>query len=84
MEPSDTLSVQTGQTPSADSVEVIKTFRKNIDAQILYAESLMGINSASGYPVPRAEITASAVRELGVVRTKRQEAKMWAGKILEA
>jgi hypothetical protein len=40
--------------PSIDTVEVSKTFRKNIDAEILYAESLMAINSASGYPTLQA------------------------------
>lgn len=66
------------------AVDIIKTFRKNIDAQIVYAESLMGTNSAVGYPVPQVDITAHAMRELSLVRTKLQEAKMWAGKMLEA
>ncbi len=63
----------------------IKQFRKNIDAQIVHVEDILKIN----LPVPENDDSVSfllrtnAGRELALVRTKLQEAKMWAGKVLE-
>lgn len=54
----------------------IKQFRKEIDANIQKAEGML-----IGYPSELQHI--SCARELSLVRTKLQEAKMWAGKILE-
>jgi hypothetical protein len=56
-------------------VESVKTFRKEIDANIQKAEAFMGNASPNG---------ANYGREMALVRTKLQEAKMWAGKVLEA
>lgn len=53
----------------------IKDFRKSIDAQIQRAEQYLDTTGAPG-PMKGA-------REMALVRTKLQEAKMWAGKILE-
>ena len=68
--------------PSPKAVKIIKDFRVAIDAQIIYAEYLLGIQSASSN-LAEAEIRNASARELALVRTKLQEAKMWAGKILE-
>jgi hypothetical protein len=54
----------------------IKQFRKEIDANIQKAESML-----ESYPVELQHISCG--REIALVRTKLQEAKMWAGKILE-
>ena len=54
----------------------IKDFRKEIDASIQRAERYL--DSAKDAPGPLL-----AAREMALVRTKLQEAKMWAGKILE-
>lgn len=51
-------------------------FRKEIDANIKKAESMLGIGEDS-HPSPVYG------REMALVRTKLQEAKMWAGKCLE-
>lgn len=58
------------QTNLAGFVEDIKTFRKEIDANINKAEAYLATPSNYG-------------REMSLVRTKLQEAKMWAGKVLE-
>lgn len=54
----------------------VKQFRKEIDANIQKAEEML-----AGYPAELRHI--SCAREIALVRTKLQEAKMWAGKILE-
>jgi hypothetical protein len=53
----------------------VKDFRKQIDAAIQKAEQFLGDKSPNG---------GSYGREMSLVRTKLQEAKMWAGKVLEA
>lgn len=52
--------------------EEIHGFRKEIDALIVKAESVIKPGEALPFG-----------RELAIVRTKLQEAKMWAGKMLE-
>ncbi len=54
----------------------VKDFRKEIDASIQKAEAML-----EKYPVELQGISCG--REISLVRTKLQEAKMWAGKILE-
>ena len=54
----------------------IKQFRKEIDANIQKAENML-----ANYPQELQNI--SCAREISLVRTKLQEAKKWAGKILE-
>lgn len=54
----------------------VKQFRKEIDANIQKAETMLD-------PYPVEVLHISCARELALVRTKLQEAKMWAGKILE-
>ncbi len=56
-------------------VDSVKDFRKQIDAAIQKAEQFMGNASPNG---------SNYGREMALVRTKLQEAKMWAGKVLEA
>lgn len=51
----------------------VHEFRKSIDANIQEADSM--IRDLKG---------AAGAREAALVKTKLQEAKMWAGKILEA
>jgi hypothetical protein len=51
-------------------VDIIKQFRKDIDAQIQRAEQLW---------VPDTVYH----RQMGIVKTRLEEAKMWAGKVLE-
>jgi hypothetical protein len=63
--------METTQTDIQGFVSDIKTFRKEIDASIQKAEAYLK-PSVSTYG-----------REMSLVRTKLQEAKMWAGKILE-
>lgn len=53
-------------------VSDIKDFRKSIDALIQRSELYLD-----------APFKMKATREMSLVRTKLQEAKMWAGKILE-
>lgn len=69
-----------GQTVEAKAfnafVADIKDFRKEIDASIQRAERYL--DTAKVVPGPLL-----AAREMALVRTKLQEAKMWAGKILE-
>lgn len=57
-----------------DPLMVIHELRKEIDANIFAAEQLL--MNPTGHYKP-------AGREIALVRTKLQEAKMWAGKILE-
>lgn len=57
-------------------VAEVKQFRKEIDANIQKAEDML-----SRYPSEFQHISCG--REVALVRTKLQEAKMWAGKILE-
>ena len=54
----------------------VKVFRQEIDANIQKAEAMLNV-----YPKELRDI--SCAREIALVRTKLQEAKMWAGKILE-
>jgi len=54
----------------------VKDFRRQIDACIQRAEAMLEV-----YPKDLRDI--SCAREISLVRTKLQEAKMWAGKILE-
>jgi hypothetical protein len=54
----------------------IKEFRREIDANIQKAEKMLEV-----YPTELQH--TSCAREIALVRTKLQEAKMWAGKILE-
>ena len=51
--------------------EDIHEWRRQLDAQIQCAERMLASRPEKG------------ARELALVRTKLQEAKMWAGKILE-
>lgn len=69
--------------PSEQAVQTVKKLRQNIDAQISAVEHLMGINSATLMGSVENEIRSAGARELALVRTKLQESKMWAGKILE-
>ncbi len=63
--------------PQVDSyLAEVKEFRREIDANINKAEEML-----SKYPSELRDI--SCAREIALVRTKLQEAKMWAGKILE-
>ena len=55
----------------------IKHFRKEIDANIQIAERYIGSSDVT------SEFHRKYVREMSLVRTKLQEAKMWAGKVLE-
>jgi len=57
-------------------IKDVKQFRKEIDANIQKAENMLEV-----YPVNLLHV--SCAREISLVRTKLQEAKMWAGKILE-
>lgn len=52
----------------------IHAFRKAVDGLIQEAES---------YLPPKAPAGFIAAREMSLVRTKLQEAKMWLGKVLE-
>lgn len=66
-------TTQSSITPEefAAFVADIKSFRVEIDASIQRAEKWSGQPQRYGF------------REMALVRTKLQEAKMWAGKILE-
>ncbi len=57
-------------------VAEVKQFRKEIDANIQKAEDMLA-------RFPKEYQQVSTAREIALVRTKLQEAKMWAGKILE-
>ena len=71
---------EVGQIGEQKSVEdymlEVKQFRKEIDANIQKSEAML-----ENYPIEYQHI--SCAREISLVRTKLQEAKMWAGKILE-
>lgn len=56
-------------------VASVKNFRKEIDALVQTSEKFLQ------EPAPARN---SYGREMSLVRTKLQEAKMWAGKVLEA
>ena len=71
----EATNAQVQKSVDAFTVEV-KQFRKEIDANIQKAEEML-----SGYP--KDILHMSCAREISLVRTKLQEAKMWAGKILE-
>lgn len=68
---------QTSQETVDAYVAKIKQFRKEIDANIVKSEAI-----TLGFPEEKTLILMST-RELSLVRIKLQEAKMWAGKILE-
>jgi hypothetical protein len=63
--------------PNVITQEQVHEFRKEIDANILKAQGL-----ANGYFGEAGSLKGK--RENALVITKLQEAKMWAGKILEA
>jgi hypothetical protein len=73
--PAPEVKEVTAEEAQALFVESVMTFRKEIDANIQKAESFMGNASPNGQ---------NCGREMALVRTKLQEAKMWAGKVLEA
>lgn len=68
-----------------EAIETTKRLRQNIDAQIQTVEHYMGMNTVNtdGDNSVTAFMRSCSIRELALVRTKLQEAKMWAGKILE-
>ena len=71
-------------SPSVAAVERIKDFRKEIDGQIEEAEYLLGIvKHPTEDDMVVQELSLTSTRELKKVREKLQEAKMWAGKVLE-
>lgn len=55
----------------------IHDFRKQIDVCIQKAEGYIGGNNVT------SDFHKKYVREMSLVRTKLQEAKMWCGKVLE-
>ena len=57
--------------------ETIHDFRKEIDACIKKAEGYIGGKEVT------SDFHSKYVREMFLVRTKLQEAKMWLGKVLE-
>ena len=59
------------EKPLEVNKEDLHTWRRQIDAHIQCAERMLATKPAQG------------AREIALVRTKLQEAKMWAGKILE-
>lgn len=65
-----------------DVIKTVKDFRKEIDALIQKSEDILCIGGNETTQVWN-EIKTNAGREVALVRTKLQEAKMWAGKILE-
>jgi hypothetical protein len=72
--PENTQSSPNGFVTAPDFVTDVKNF-KEIDASIQRAESFRS--------VPR-DSQKDYGRKMSLVRTKLQEAKMWAGKVLEA
>ena len=68
----------TGQTDQ----EKLHGFRKEIDVLIQYTEYLLNTENTEQDPT-QYNIGSKAGREMALVRTKLQEAKMWAGKCLE-
>ncbi len=75
----EVLHINKQQTP--EEYEIHK-FRQEIDVNIKRVEYFMGISN--GDDSHASNIRRDAGRELALVRTKLQEAKMWAGKCLEA
>ena len=69
---------QTNET-SVDFVASIKKFRTEIDSNIQTAEEFL---SRPTDPLKKVD-NLDYKREMALVRTKLQEAKMWAGKVLE-
>ena len=69
LEISDEDRIKAGEDYMAD----VKDFRRQIDACIQRAEAMLEV-----YPKDLRDI--SCAREISLVRTKLQEAKMWAGK----
>lgn len=67
----------------APAVELVKQFRKDVDALIVRSEYMMGRDDKNADDATVAFIRDCSAREVALVRTKLQEAKMWAGKILE-
>lgn len=67
---------KTAEQTFADFVASIKDFRKEIDANIVKSETFLESAKTD-------KSVASYGREMALVRTKLQEAKMWAGKVLE-
>jgi len=67
----DPQSTDATTTSIEGFVNDVKQFRKEIDANIVKTEAYLAQPSKYG-------------REMALVRTKLQEAKMWAGKVLEA
>ena len=59
------------QTPLMVNITDIHEFRRQIDASIQIVNFMIATHPEKG------------ARELSLVRTKLQEAKMWAGKVLE-
>lgn len=59
------------QKPLEINVEDLHTFRQQVDAMIQSAKRMMESRPVKGG------------REIALVHTKLQEAKMWAGKVLE-
>lgn len=76
MAPNSTPTPGTAQEAFEIFVTDMKDFRKHIDGAIQRAESYLNAPAGMG-PMKGA-------REMALVRTKLQEAKMWAGKVLEA
>lgn len=67
-----------------DSLEtVLHNFRVQIDACIKQAHYLKGGNKEDEIDAYQNEMGKKAGREIAIVYTKLQEAKMWAGKCLE-
>lgn len=64
-----------GEEAFAAFVAGIKKFRQDIDACIQTSEDYLDEHPVYGKPI--------GAREMSLVRTKLQEAKMWAGKVLE-
>ncbi len=55
-------------------MDLLKQFRVSIDANINIAEAHIEAMKAENTP---------GIREMALVRTKLQEAKMWVGKVME-
>lgn len=68
---------KTAEEVMQEFVTSVKDFRKEIDTNIQKAEAFLA-------SVPPPTPTGNFGREMSLVRTKLQEAKMWAGKVLEA
>lgn len=59
------------------NLQELKDLRVSIDSNIKKTDQLRGKTGRNG------EIVASGAREMALVKTKLQEAKMWVGKVLE-